>query len=75
MEETIAFSQLQEVDCLVEKFPLEKVNEAYGECLCEVFRYSPWLTNTFSQTQCSTARSALELSSPWSRRAVWMRAG
>lgn len=31
MEETIQFSQLQDVDCLIEKFPLEKANEAYGK--------------------------------------------
>jgi hypothetical protein len=33
MEETIAFSKLQDVDCLIEQFPLEKANEAYGEWL------------------------------------------
>lgn len=30
MEETIQFSELQDVDCMIEKFPLEKANEAYG---------------------------------------------
>jgi D-arabinose 1-dehydrogenase-like Zn-dependent alcohol dehydrogenase len=29
-EEAIAFAQLQGIDCMVEKFPLEKSNEAFG---------------------------------------------
>ncbi|KAL2133034.1 hypothetical protein VTI74DRAFT_3006 [Chaetomium olivicolor] len=33
MEETIQFSQLQDVDCLIEKFPLDKANEAYDAML------------------------------------------
>jgi D-arabinose 1-dehydrogenase-like Zn-dependent alcohol dehydrogenase len=31
MEETLKFAQLQDIDCMIEKFPLEKANEAYGE--------------------------------------------
>lgn len=27
------FSELQGIDCLIEKYPLEKANEAYGKCL------------------------------------------
>jgi len=27
------FSELQGVDCLIEKYPLEKANEAYGKCV------------------------------------------
>ncbi len=30
-EETIKFSELENIDCMIEKFPLEKANEAYGE--------------------------------------------
>ena len=30
-EEAIQFTALQGVDCVIEKFPLEKANEAYGE--------------------------------------------
>jgi hypothetical protein len=33
MEETIGFSQLQDADCMIEKFPLDKANEAYGKGL------------------------------------------
>jgi D-arabinose 1-dehydrogenase-like Zn-dependent alcohol dehydrogenase len=33
MEETMKFSELQGVDCLIEKYPLEKANEAYGKCV------------------------------------------
>ena len=33
-EETIQFSELQKIDCQVEKFPLAQANEAFGELLC-----------------------------------------
>lgn len=33
MEETMKFSELQNIDCMIEKYPLEKANEAYGTCL------------------------------------------
>jgi D-arabinose 1-dehydrogenase-like Zn-dependent alcohol dehydrogenase len=33
MEETLKFSKLHEVNCLVEKFPLERANEAFGTFL------------------------------------------
>jgi D-arabinose 1-dehydrogenase-like Zn-dependent alcohol dehydrogenase len=33
MEDAIKFAQLQDIGCMIEKFPLEKANEAYGECL------------------------------------------
>jgi hypothetical protein len=33
IEETIKFSELQDIDCMVETFPLDKANEAYGEWL------------------------------------------
>jgi hypothetical protein len=36
MEETIKFTQLQDVDCMIQKFPLEKANEAFGEHLVSV---------------------------------------
>ncbi|KAJ4286595.1 hypothetical protein N0V88_007957 [Collariella sp. IMI 366227] len=39
MEETIQFSQLQDVDCLIEKFPLEKANEAYDAMLSGKVRF------------------------------------
>lgn len=32
-EDTIRFAQLENINCMVEKFPLEKANEAYGKCL------------------------------------------
>lgn len=32
-EEAIAFTELQNIKCMVEKFPLEKCNEAMGESL------------------------------------------
>jgi hypothetical protein len=35
MEDAIRFAQLENVGCLIEKFPLEKANEAYGECFVE----------------------------------------
>ena len=31
VEETIEFTQLQGVECMVETFPLEKANDAYSE--------------------------------------------
>lgn len=37
MEETIAFSKLEDIDCMVQTFPLEKANEAFGKCLCDFF--------------------------------------
>ena len=33
IEDTIKFTKLQDIGCMIEKFPLEKANEAYGECL------------------------------------------
>ncbi|KAK4154443.1 hypothetical protein C8A00DRAFT_42800 [Chaetomidium leptoderma] len=33
IEETVKFSQLQDVDCMIQKFPLGKVNEAYDAML------------------------------------------
>lgn len=33
MEDAIKFAQLQDIGCMIEKFPLEKANEAYGGCL------------------------------------------
>lgn len=30
-EETIAFTELQKINCMVQEFPLEKANEAFGK--------------------------------------------
>lgn len=32
LEDTIRFAELQKVDCLIEKFPFDKANEAFGAC-------------------------------------------
>jgi len=39
MEEAIKCAQLHEIGCLIEKFPLEKASEAYGECAVIVFAF------------------------------------
>ncbi|KAK3905224.1 chaperonin 10-like protein [Staphylotrichum tortipilum] len=44
MEETIQFSELQGVDCMIEKFPLEKANEAYDAMLKGSVRFRAVLT-------------------------------
>ena len=33
-EETIQFTELQGINCMVQTFPLEKANEAYGKSSC-----------------------------------------
>jgi hypothetical protein len=33
-EEAIAFTELHNINCKVEEFPLEKANEAYGKFYC-----------------------------------------
>ena len=35
-EEAIAFTELENIKCMVEKFPLEKCNDAVGEFPCQV---------------------------------------
>ena len=30
-EDAIAFTELQDINCMVEEFPLDKANEAYGK--------------------------------------------
>lgn len=62
MEEAIRFARLQDVDCMIEKFPLEKANEAYGKCLEYTSFYSPltsWTNRCHAQWQCSLQGSHL----------------
>jgi D-arabinose 1-dehydrogenase-like Zn-dependent alcohol dehydrogenase len=35
-EETIQFTELEGVKCLIETFPLEKANEAFGKSLSQI---------------------------------------
>jgi hypothetical protein len=41
MEETLKFAQLQDIDCMIETFPLEKANEAYGTRFFEMLNPIP----------------------------------
>ena len=38
-EDTIGFSELQNVNCLVEKFPFDKANEAYEHMMSGKVRF------------------------------------
>lgn len=38
-EEAIAFAQLHDVKCMIEKFPLEKANEAYERMMSGKVRF------------------------------------
>ncbi|KAK4463906.1 alcohol dehydrogenase [Cladorrhinum samala] len=43
-EEAIAFAQLQNIDCLIEKFPLEKANDAFNAMLSGNVRFRAVIT-------------------------------
>ena len=45
-EEAIAFAQLHKINCMVEKFPLEKANEAYDHMMNGKARFRAVLTMT-----------------------------
>ncbi|GAB1321070.1 hypothetical protein MFIFM68171_11280 [Madurella fahalii] len=44
MEETIQFTQLQNIDCMIEKFPLDKANEAFNAMLSGKVRFRAVIT-------------------------------
>jgi D-arabinose 1-dehydrogenase-like Zn-dependent alcohol dehydrogenase len=44
MEDAIEFAQLQDIGCMIEKFPLEKANEAYDAMLSGKVRFRAVLT-------------------------------
>ncbi|KAK4032596.1 chaperonin 10-like protein [Parachaetomium inaequale] len=44
MEDAISFAQLENIGCLIEKFPLEKANEAYDAMLSGSVRFRAVLT-------------------------------
>lgn len=44
MEDAIKFAQLQDIGCMIEKFPLEKANEAYDAMLSGKVRFRAVLT-------------------------------
>lgn len=43
-EEAISFARLHHVDCMIEKFPLEKANEAYEHMLSGKARFRAVIT-------------------------------
>ena len=45
-EEAIDFAQLHKIDCMIEKFPLEKANEAYNHMMSGKARFRAVLTMT-----------------------------
>jgi D-arabinose 1-dehydrogenase-like Zn-dependent alcohol dehydrogenase len=40
-QEAIQFTELENINCMVEKFPLEKANDAYGKFFPEAQRGTP----------------------------------